>query len=166
MPSASNKRKRDQKPHILLQQTLRKPQWSYLHLRLVSSSSTTAAPSAVPSLPASPATSTNPPHAPWAQDAVPGADIDALTARALLLAPLAQFLGHMGAAVAVDVLRVSGRDVWVRVPRGDGALVVGAVSGWVGRGEGKEERVAWRVVGRAEWLGGLTGGGDGEGLFG
>ena len=35
---------------------------------------------------------------------MPGADIDALTARALLLAPLAQFLGHMGAAVAVDVL--------------------------------------------------------------
>ena len=97
---------------------------------------------------------------------MPGADIDALTARALLLAPLAQFLGHMGAAVAVDVLRVFGKDVWVRVPRGDGAVVVGAVCGWVGRGEGKEERVAWRVVGRGEWLGGLTGGGDGEGLFG
>lgn len=42
--------------------------------------------------------------------------------------------------------------------------MVGALSAWVGRGEGAGEQVAWRVGGRGEWLG-CVHRGDGDELF-
>lgn len=42
----------------------------------------------------------------------------------------------------------------MRVPREDGAAVVGAISGWVG-GEG----VAWRIREKGDWLGPVIAGG-------
>lgn len=86
-------------------------------------------------------------------------DLDALTARTYLTSALSQFLGLTGAAIPVDILHLRGREVWVRVARGDGSAVVAAVSGWVGQGS-----VGWRVRGRGAWLGGLVGG-DGGDLF-
>lgn len=64
-----------------------------------------------------------------------------------------------GTAVPVDFLKVGSQDAWVRVPREDGPMVRGALSGWVG-GDG----VAWRVVGSADWLGALVAG-TGRDLF-
>ena len=46
------------------------------------------------------------------------------------------------------------------MPREDSKAVVEAVSGWVGGGDG--ERVAWRVMGRGEWLGAVIRGGGRE----
>ncbi|KAJ9665377.1 hypothetical protein H2201_004454 [Coniosporium apollinis] len=89
--------------------------------------------------------------------------LDALTARTRLTAALQQFLGLTGAAISIDVLKLEGQDVWIRVPREDGGAVVAAVSGWVGGDEGR--RVGWKVRGRDEWLGRLVGG-SGEDLFG
>lgn len=79
---------------------------------------------------------------------------DLLTARAHLTSALNQFLGVTGTAIPVDFLKIEGRDVWVRVPREDGAAVVGAISGWVG-GEG----VAWRIREKGDWLGAVVAGG-------
>lgn len=79
---------------------------------------------------------------------------DLLTARAHLTSALNQFLGVTGTAIPVDFLKIEGRDVWVRVPREDGAAVMGAISGWVG-GEG----VAWRIREKGDWLGAVVAGG-------
>ncbi|KAI4177843.1 MAG: hypothetical protein LQ343_000307 [Gyalolechia ehrenbergii] len=91
--------------------------------------------------------------------AAPAPAIDILTARTYLTSALQQYLGLAGTAISIDFLKVQGRDIWVRVPREDGAAFVGAVSGWVGSGG-----VAWRIRGKSEWLGSLVAG-DGRELF-
>jgi ribonuclease P/MRP protein subunit POP8 len=88
--------------------------------------------------------------------------LDALTAHIQIAAALHQFLGVHGAAVPVDVLKLEGSDVWIRVPAQDRSALVAAVGGWVGRaGEG------WRVMGWSSWSAGAEGGKDGgRELFG
>ena len=115
--------------------TTKAPPFTYLHLTLISSLSTPYS------------TSKDSP-------------IDILTARAYFTSALEQFLGVTGTAIPIDFLKVEGREVWIRVPREDASMVVGAVSQWVGR----EGGVSWRVRGRGELLGSL-GLGDGRGLF-
>lgn len=85
--------------------------------------------------------------------------VDVLTARTYLTSALQQFLGMTGTAIPIDFLKVEGMDVWIRVPREDGAIVVSAVTGWIG-----SEGTAWRIRGKGEWLGGLVAG-DGRDLF-
>lgn len=112
--------------------TLRNPTWSYIRLQQFQP----------------PSTSSN--------------TLDALTAHIQITAALHQFLGVHGAAVPVDVLKLEGSDVWIRVPAEDRSALVAAVGGWVGRaGEG------WRVMGWSSWSAGAEGGKDGgRGLFG
>lgn len=88
--------------------------------------------------------------------------LDALTAHIQITAALHQFLGVHGAAVPVDVLKLEGCEVWIRVPAEDRSALVAAVGGWVGRaGEG------WRVMGWSSWSAGAEGGKDGgRELFG
>ena len=47
------------------------------------------------------------------------------------------------------------------MPREDGAVVVAALSAWVGNKA--ENGVGWRVIGRADWLGAIGGGRGGHG---
>lgn len=103
--------------------TIRNPPFTYIHLTLLTSST---------SLP----TFNSPP-------------IDILTARTHLTSAIGQFLGITGTAIPIDLLKVEDRDVWIRVPREDAAGVVGALSQWVGKDGG----VSWRVKGKGEWLG-------------
>lgn len=91
--------------------TVRNPPFTYLHLTLVTSSTSNAPP------------------------------IDILTARAYLTSAVSQFLGTTGTAIPVDFLKVEGRDVWIRVPREDAAAVVGALSQWVRKDGGVSWRV-------------------------
>ena len=88
--------------------------------------------------------------------------LDALTAHIQITAALHQFLGVHGAAVPVDVLKLEGSEVWIRVPAEDRSALVAAVGGWVGRaGEG------WRVMGWSSWSAGAEGERDGgRELFG
>jgi ribonuclease P/MRP protein subunit POP8 len=92
----------------------------------------------------------------------PSGTLDALTAHIQITAALHQFLGVHGAAVPVDVLRLEGSEVWIRVPAEDRSALVAAVGGWVGRaGEG------WRVMGWSSWGAGAEGAKDGgRELFG
>ncbi|KAL8739333.1 MAG: hypothetical protein Q9181_000064 [Wetmoreana brouardii] len=113
--------------------TIRNLPWTYFHLILISTTtlmSTSSAPA-----------------------------IDILTARTYFTSALQQFLGMTGTAIPIDFLKVEGRDVWIRVPREDSAIVMSALSGWTG-----SEGVAWRTKGKSEWLGSLTAG-DGRELF-
>ncbi|KAL8756574.1 MAG: hypothetical protein Q9199_002855 [Rusavskia elegans] len=112
--------------------TIRHLPWTYFHLSLISSEITSQ--------------STD-------------AEVDILTARTYLTSALQQFLGITGTAIPVDFLKVEGRNIWIRVPRDDSAVVVSALSGWIGR-----ESVAWRIKGKSEWLGSLVAG-DGSDLF-
>lgn len=112
--------------------TIRNPPFTYLHLTLLTSTS---------SLP----TLDSPP-------------VDILTARAHLTSAVSQFLGITGTAIPIDFLKVEGRDVWIRVPREDAAAVVGALSHWVGEDGG----VSWGVKGKGEWLGVVAAGDGNE----
>jgi ribonuclease P/MRP protein subunit POP8 len=123
--------------------TLRSPRWTYFHLQLVTSSMSMTSTSA-----------TN------------EAGLDSLTVRRYLMAALSRFLGQMGAATPLDILKIEQQDVWIRVPRDDSTAVHESVSSWVGiqggMGEGNGSR--WIVKGRDDWLIRLTGG-NGDDLF-
>lgn len=78
----------------------------------------------------------------------------------------------MGAAIPVDILKTTGRDVWIRVPRQDAKGVQAALSSWVGSVEGENVGcgggrvgVMWKVDGQSGVLR-LVGDGDGRDVFG
>jgi len=123
-------------PSTTFTTTIRSLPYTYLHLTLLS-----------PSL----LSSSNPLVTP---------PIDALTVRRHLTSALNQFLGITGTAISIDILKVEGRDCWIRVPREDGQAVAQALTAWTGEREG----VAWRIRGRGGWLGGVVRGG-GRDLF-
>ncbi|RMY43167.1 hypothetical protein D0865_11442 [Hortaea werneckii] len=74
------------------------------------------------------------------------AKLDAVTAHLHLAASLSQFLGVHGTAISVDIIKLEGRDVWIRVPNQDSSAVIAAAGGWTSiKGEG------WRVKGSSSW---------------
>ncbi|KAJ5752044.1 hypothetical protein N7520_008961 [Penicillium odoratum] len=95
--------------------------------------------------------------------------LDDLSARTYLSAALSQFLGLTGTAIPIDILKIELASstaqkydtAWIRVPRDDGAPVVGALSSWVGSGS---VNVAWRVCAKGNYLGALVAG-SGRDLF-
>lgn len=90
--------------------------------------------------------------------------LDDLTAKSYITSALAQFLGLHGSAISIDLLKTQDRDVWIRVMREDASAVVAALGGWIKKTGNGGDQVGWRVVGRRNWLGGLVGEGDGEGV--
>jgi ribonuclease P/MRP protein subunit POP8 len=90
----------------------------------------------------------------------PNYQLDALTAHLHLRAALSQFLGLHGTAIPIDILKLHGNNVHVRVPSEDTSAVVIAVGGWVGKaGEG------WRVRNSGSWGAGLHSSTAGTDLF-
>ncbi|RMY60782.1 hypothetical protein D0863_11491 [Hortaea werneckii] len=74
------------------------------------------------------------------------AKVDAVTAHLHLTASLSQFLGVHGTAISVDIIKLEGKDVWIRVPNQDSSAVIAAAGGWTSsKGEG------WRVKGSSSW---------------
>ncbi|KAF2722045.1 hypothetical protein K431DRAFT_59086 [Polychaeton citri CBS 116435] len=72
--------------------------------------------------------------------------LDATTALLDIRASLSQFLGMHGTAIPIDVLKLQGRDVWIRIPSDDRHALIAAVGGWMGKnGQG------WRVKGWSSW---------------
>lgn len=78
--------------------------------------------------------------------------VDEITTRSYLTSALQQYLGLTGTAISIDILKVQDRHVWIRVPREDEPSVTASISQWVGIKD-----VAWRIEGKAAWLGGLVG---------
>lgn len=86
--------------------------------------------------------------------------IDMITARTNLDSALQQYLGLTGTAIPIDLLKIEGRDVWIRLPKEDGSAVQGCLSQWTGR----DGSVAWRIKAKANVLGQLAAG-DGRSHF-
>ena len=89
------------------------------------------------------------------------ASLDILTARTYLTSALQQYLGLSGTAIPVDILKMAGNEVWIRVPRETGNGVQGALSQWLG----KDGNVSWRVKGQSDFVG-ILAVGRGQDLFG
>ncbi|KAF1835214.1 hypothetical protein BDW02DRAFT_463478, partial [Decorospora gaudefroyi] len=85
--------------------TFRTPPWSYLHLRLTT-------------------TTTDSHH--------PPTNLSPLTIHPLLTQPLTSYFGQTGSSIPMDQLHIRGRDVWIRVPRQECRVVRAALGMWVG----------------------------------
>ncbi|KAJ6155595.1 hypothetical protein N7470_006161 [Penicillium chermesinum] len=82
------------------------------------------------------------------------------------------YLGLTGTSISVDILKVEhnsssqpgpkGDYVWIRIPCGDAAAVVAALSSWVGGSNGLN--YAWRVCAKGNYLSALAAG-SGADLF-
>ncbi|KAF2118921.1 hypothetical protein BDV96DRAFT_367321 [Lophiotrema nucula] len=186
----SKKRKRKERLHVLHQATFKRGLWTYFHLELITPSALPATSQPALQPPNSTATNlnadgdtsmldssalvTSTPRPPTTTiTSSDPADIDPITASALLVRPLNQYLGLTGSAIPVDILKTHAAEVWIRIPREDAKAFRASLSGWIGSCEremipGAKEgvearvRVAWRVKGEAEYLGGLGMGGDAE----
>jgi ribonuclease P/MRP protein subunit POP8 len=82
--------------------------------------------------------------------------LDEITVRSHLTAAFTQFLGLTGSAISVDILKVEGRECWLRIPREDMNPALAAVGGWIGGRDG-ESKFGWRVKARGNWLSSLVG---------
>jgi ribonuclease P/MRP protein subunit POP8 len=85
-----------------------------------------------------------------------GIKLDEITVRSHITAALNQFLGLAGSAIWVDILKVEGKECWIRVPREDLSPVIAAVGGWTG-GNDVDGKVGWRVKAKGNWLSSLVG---------
>lgn len=83
-------------------------------------------------------------------------ELDNLQVKAYCTAALKQFMGITGAAIALDVLKVTGNECWLRVPRPDLGKFAAAVTSWRGVSEGDSQRV-FRVRQCSDWLGTMAG---------
>jgi ribonuclease P/MRP protein subunit POP8 len=81
--------------------------------------------------------------------------LDEITVRTYITSALTQFLGLTGSAMSVDILKVQGKESWIRVPREDLSPVVAAMGGWFGKSEA-EGSVGWKVKASGNWLGVLV----------
>lgn len=82
--------------------------------------------------------------------------LDDITVRSYIMAALTRYLGLTGSAISIDILKVEGKECWIRMPREDLSPVIAAVAGWVGD-NGADGKVGWRVRASGNWLGILMG---------
>jgi ribonuclease P/MRP protein subunit POP8 len=88
--------------------------------------------------------------------------LDNLQVRSYLTAALRQFMGDHGAAVAIDILKVDGKECWVRLPRQDLSLLAAAITAYPGITMGGSGGTGvLRMLACGDWLGSLVGR-DGE----
>ena len=106
--------------------TLRHPPYTYLHIAVKQISSSTTT------------------------------QLDEVTAHSYLLSALSQFLGLTGTATQLNLLKVEGKDIWLRVAREDAGAVVAAMSQWRSVTQG----VSLQVKARGTWLGAVMGKGS------
>ena len=84
------------------------------------------------------------------------APFDTLTARTYLTSALSQYLGLTGTAIPIDILKVTERDCWIRVPKDDASAVTAAIGQWANA----LVPVSMIVEGRGDWLGGVVATGE------
>lgn len=91
-------------------------------------------------------------------------ELDDLQVRSYITAALRQFLGDHGAAVAADILKVDGRECWLRLPRQDLGLFSAAITAFPGTSVGGGSGVL-RLLACGDWLGSLVGRADEKRLW-
>ncbi|KAI1458383.1 hypothetical protein F4805DRAFT_138286 [Annulohypoxylon moriforme] len=83
-------------------------------------------------------------------------DLDALQVRSYCTSALKQFLGATGIGVPLDILKVEGKDCWLRIPRDDLGAFSAAITAWQGSYQ-DGTRSSFRIRGCSDWLGALVG---------
>ncbi|KAF6812872.1 hypothetical protein CSOJ01_04872 [Colletotrichum sojae] len=124
-----------QKSHELLTCTLKTPPFSYAQLELFSEGPTSV-----------------------------DVEMDNLQLRSYCNAALRQFLGDTGSAIAIDILKVEGRECWLRVPRQDLSPFAAAITAWAGVTEQGRRRIL-RVKQCSDYLGAMVGADGHESLW-
>lgn len=98
-------------------------------------------------------------HLELVTDGAQPAPLDNLQVRSYCTAALRQFLGEHGVAVAIDILKVDGRECWLRLPRQDLGMFSAAVTAFPGvNGSGGASLL--RLLACGDWLGSLVGRAD------
>ncbi|ROW08820.1 hypothetical protein VMCG_02769 [Cytospora schulzeri] len=122
------------KSHDIYTTTIKTPTYAYAHLELITTTTTSSA-----------------------------TLLDDLQVRSYLTSALKQFLGSTGSGMPIDILKVDGRDCWVRVPRQDLGAFAAALAVWPGSG-GAVTGFLVRAAG--DWLGALVGRCDQKEIWG
>ncbi|OTA94811.1 hypothetical protein M434DRAFT_70558 [Hypoxylon sp. CO27-5] len=87
-------------------------------------------------------------------------ELDALQVRSYCTSALKQFLGTTGVGIPLDILKVEGKDCWLRMPRDDLGAFSAAITAWQGTYQDGVHS-SFRIRGCSDWLGALVGR-DGE----
>ncbi|KAI0840006.1 hypothetical protein F5Y06DRAFT_245786 [Hypoxylon sp. FL0890] len=87
-------------------------------------------------------------------------ELDALQVRSYCTSALKQFLGATGVGIPLDILKVEGKDCWLRMPREDLGAFSAAITAWQGSYQ-DGSHYSFRIQGCSDWLGALVGR-DGE----
>lgn len=88
--------------------------------------------------------------------------LDDLQIRSYLNSALKQFLGATGSGMPIDILKVQGKESWVRVPRQDLGAFAAALTAWSGSGNS----TGFIIRAAGDWLGALVGRHDQRKLWG
>lgn len=88
--------------------------------------------------------------------------LDDIQIRSYLTSALKQFLGATGAGMPIDILKVQGKETWVRVPRQDLGAFAAALTAWSGSGPS----TGFMIRAAGDWLGALVGRHDQRKLWG
>ncbi|KAG6353904.1 hypothetical protein INS49_005161 [Diaporthe citri] len=88
--------------------------------------------------------------------------LDELQIRSYLTSALKQFLGATGSGMPIDILKVQGKESWVRVPRQDLGAFAAALTAWSGSGAS----TGFVIRAAGDWLGALMGRHDQRRLWG
>lgn len=88
--------------------------------------------------------------------------LDDLQIRSYLTSALKQFLGTTGSGMPIDILKVQGKESWVRVPRQDLGAFAAALTAWSGSGSS----AGFIIRAAGDWLGALVGRHDQRRLWG
>ncbi|KAK3945045.1 hypothetical protein QBC46DRAFT_336892 [Diplogelasinospora grovesii] len=127
------------KPRELNSVTIRSPPFAYAHLRLVTDDVLTSGPSA-------------------------SLTLDALQVRSYCTSALRQFLGDTGTAISIDILSVSGRECWLRVPQPDLGALAAAITAYAGQ-RSDNTMMLLQLLACGDYLGSLLGKAEQHQLF-
>ncbi|ATY66805.1 hypothetical protein A9K55_000939 [Cordyceps militaris] len=84
--------------------------------------------------------------------------LDELLARSYCASALQQYIGDTGAGIPLDILKVEGRQCWVRMPRDDLRAFAAALTAYRGSvAEGDGTPFLLRIKQCSDWLGTLLG---------
>ncbi|KAI1390955.1 uncharacterized protein F4822DRAFT_168055 [Hypoxylon trugodes] len=84
------------------------------------------------------------------------AELDALQVRSYCTSALKQFLGTTGIGIPLDILKVEGKNCWLRMPRDDLGAFSAAITAWQGSYQDGIHS-SLRIRGCSDWLGALVG---------
>jgi ribonuclease P/MRP protein subunit POP8 len=84
---------------------------------------------------------------------------DAISTRQNLGNAMKKFLGLTGSSIPIDILKVEGCEVWVRVPRDNSRAFHEGVSAWIGK-----DLMKYLIKDKHDWLSQMSAG-NGQYLF-